>query len=228
VTIFSKKRRSEMFGAQYLHRPIPGLSDFPAVHSIEYKLLGSVDEYRRKVYGDRAVKVSPEMLPEVQDAWDIRSAYYKAWALYADRIQNVEISPGWLGTVGPQFDKLVSSLPSPVLCHDESHKFNSESVWAIGDAPERGVFVPISVDRFTVLLNGHSDTGWYRASNVFGYQTVEWPAGRKPPIEGVAPVTKPISSDCDCFPNVVRVGRYGTWTKAVLVHTAFQIADKIR
>ena len=31
---------------------------------------------------------------------------------------------------------------------------------------------------------------------------------------------KPIATNCDCFPNVIRAGRFGTWKKGVLTHDA--------
>jgi len=65
VKLFSKKRRSEMFGAQYLHSPIPGLSDPDAFSLVEYVLQGSADDYRSKVYGPKSrVEVSPSGIVE--------------------------------------------------------------------------------------------------------------------------------------------------------------------
>jgi hypothetical protein len=221
VRIFSKKRKSEMFGAQYLHAPIAGLTDGMIPIELEYKLIGTVEGYREKVYGRQQVQVSPEALEESHQAWDIREAYGRAWNLYADLITNVpDIGPALLGRT--PVDLIVSSLPAKAICKDMEHRFSSQEVWAIGDAPERGIFNPISVaSGGQVILNGERDTGWYRTSNVFFHGTTEWPGGRKPPIEGVAKVEKPISTDCNCHPNVLRVGRYGRWTKGVLSHEAY-------
>jgi hypothetical protein len=225
VQVFSKKRKSEMFGAQYLHAPIPGLTDGMVPIQLEYKLIGTVDGYREKVYGPGStVEVSPESLTETHPAWDIREAYGRAWNLYNDRIVHVpDIRPAWFA--GPQAapaDLIVSSLPAKVICGDPDHKFNSQMIWAVGDAPERGVFEPLRLAKGgQVLLNGERDTGWYRTSSVFFHGTTEWPAGRKPPIEGVAAVEKPLSTDCDCHPEVLRVGRYGRWEKGVLSHEAY-------
>ena len=229
VVVISKKRRSEMFGAQYLHKPIKGLSDILAVRSIEYKLLGTPEEYRQKVYGNRPVTVSPERLAAEHDAWDIRAAYYAAWFRYEERILNIErIAPELVHEWESQFPLIVSTIPAPVLCEKpEFHSFASANVWAIGDAPERGIFAPVKTDPFQVLLNGEPDVGWYRASNVFDYRTVEWPGRRKPPLEGVAQVVKPISTNCDCFPDVRRAGRYGAWNKSALVHTAYELGKRL-
>jgi hypothetical protein len=248
VSIYSRKRRSEMYGSQYLHHPIPGLVDEKDSRTISYVLRGSVADYRQKVYGGSTIRVSPETLPPTHPGWDIRAAYYKAFDLYRDLIVDVpSIDPGFLGVVGgesgrtspvsisglrlDQFDQVISSLPAPVLCHRPMvHQFLSQDVWAIGDAPERGIFSPVGVADDTVICDGTRGIGWYRASKIFGYSSAEWPGGKRPPISNIAPVSKPVATDCDCFidnrekVSVIRVGRYGTWTKGVLAHHAYQEA----
>lgn len=82
VVIVSKKRKSEMFGCQYLHQPIPLVSKGDPV-DVEYRLQGSIKDYRTKVYGDRPnVAVSPETLETDHKAWNIREAYDSLWAMY--------------------------------------------------------------------------------------------------------------------------------------------------
>jgi hypothetical protein len=226
VEVFSRKRRSEMYGAQYLHKPIPGLS-FGEGTPIRYSLFGTAEQYRQKVYGSRAVIVSPEALTQQHLAWDIREAYFKAWNEYAHLIEPVaEIGPEFLIRLvnNRAYDRVLSSIPMPALCRDEHHKFDSQTIWAIGDAPERGTFCPIPCKPNTVALDGTPDVGWYRVSNVFGYTTAEWPESRKPPFENVSPVIKPIRHDCDCWQGIVTVGRYGAWAKGYLSHQAYERA----
>jgi hypothetical protein len=233
VQIFSKKRRSEMFGAQYLHRAIPGLVSGVSARSVSYRLEGSVEEYREKVYGRRSgITVSPEELETAHLAWDIREAYNTAWDLYKDLIINTpEIGPYAADqlTQNPEFHRVISTIPAHHLClNDREHSFDSQDVWAIGDAPERGVFCPVTEAKpFEVICNGSRDVGWYRNANVFGYRTAEWSGERKPPIEGIARVMKPLSTNCDCLPDVIRLGRYGQWKKGVLSHEAYEEAAKL-
>lgn len=230
VTVFSKKRRSEMYGAQYLHEEIPGLTDNQTPVDMKYIRLGSIEEYRAKVYGRRSgVTVSPEVLADSHPAWDIRAAYHRAWSWYVDRIVNIEhINDAWVRGLfqSGEFRDVISSLPASAVCQEPRvHSFDSQEIWAIGDAPERGIFCPVTEAMpGSVILNGTRDTGWYRTANVFGYRTAEWPGGSKPPLSNIARVAKPLSTDCDCFPNLVRVGRYGTWTKGVLSHHAYETA----
>lgn len=237
VSIFSNRRKSEMYGAQYLHAPIPGLSD-PSVEPImvDYVLRGEADNYRRKIYGTRPIKVSVETLEKQHPAWDIRQAYNEGWAQYADLIENHWITGESIHQVrnSGQFNLLVSTIPRDRIClKPEIHKFVSEQVWAIGDAPERGTFCPVEVEPATVVCDGTFDVGWYRASNIYGYKTAEWPGRSKPPLPDVASVTKPLYHDCSChapqrgLAGFVALGRYGQWAKGVLSHHAYTQAAQL-
>jgi hypothetical protein len=232
VRIISRKRKSELFGTQYLHAPIPGMTERPAVR-VDYLLHGSVEEYRTKVYGDDwHGKASPEDLDEEHDAWDIRQTYNTLWETYSDYIIDQQMDRGWVahfldidarGNLG--FDLIISSVPRPLTCV-EGHVFPSAVIWAMGDAPERGQFVPMrdSVAPNTVICSGERDVSWYRLSKVFGYASVEWPGRVQPPFEGVARVEKPLRTNCDCHAqrdDIMFVGRYGQWEKGVLSHNAF-------
>lgn len=233
VRIISRKRKSELFGTQYLHAPIPGMTDRPAV-DVRYTLRGDVEEYRRKVYGeDWTGKSSPEDLDEEHEAWDIRQTYNALWDTYGDYIIHEEMNKRWVeefmrGAPRAGFDLVISSIPRPLTCL-ESHVFPSTTVWAIGDAPERGQFVPMrdGIENNTVLCNGESEPSWYRLSKVFNYASVEWPGRVKPPLDGVALVEKPLKTNCNCHDDddgIVFVGRYGRWEKGVLSHEAYQDA----
>lgn len=231
--IFTKvNRQSEMFGAQYLHAPLPGLNK-SGPRSLDYSLRGTAEQYKEKVYGAARIPfVSPSAFVGQHYAWDIREAYGRAWDLYSGRIEAI-------GPIGPaELDALVytqkprrvfSAIPANALCY-KAHGFQSSQIWAVGDAPERGSFAPVSVPEMTVVCNGEENPRWYRASNVFGYSTVEWPDGPKPPVPNVAQVNKPIVTDCNCFTHIRgfhRLGRYGRWEKGTLSHHAFEMAAAV-
>jgi hypothetical protein len=242
VTIFSKKRKSHMFGAQYLHAPIPGLTVSDPVE-VAYRLTGgTADDYRAKVYGKQAVETSVESLGKTHMAWDIREAYDAAWDRYSHLVHDANITPQWMGIRDPEeggvslssthWDIVVSSVPMPDLCYQE-HQFHATTVWAMGDAPSRGHYAPYRPPANTVECNASRDTGWYRASNVFAHVTVEWPANRHPPLPGVAEVTKPLYTDCTCYRGrevgfkFMPIGRYGQWSKGVLSHHAYTQAAQL-
>jgi hypothetical protein len=229
VDIYSRRRKSELFGCQYLHIPIPGMTDVAPV-SVRYMVHGDVDAYRRKVYGDFwNGEVSPEDLVGEHEAWDIRRTYDKLWNEYGQYTRGTNLSAGWLGNFmtvdSHKYDAIISSVPRNILC-EADHEFTSQQVWAMGDAPERGIFVPDRLTENTVVCNGLDNPAWYRAARVFGYSTLEWPweAPLKADIGQYEPseVSKPLDHNCDCWPEVIHVGRYGKWQKGVLSHTAYQ------
>ena len=181
VRIFSKPRKSYMRGAQYLHAPIP-LATKTEAFDIHYKLIGSADVYKEKVYGvDLDVEISPNRLSEWHEAWDIREAYDWLWETY------------------------ISSIPAPLLCRSQ-HGFAGTSIWATDKAFD------LDIDN-TVLCDGTWDRGWYRSSLIQGEGNTEWPFETKPPLgeDRLWEVQKPTASNCDCWPGILRVGRYGSW-----------------
>lgn len=228
--IFSKVvRKSEMFGAQYLHKPIPGLSRTDS-RPLDYRLRGSAEDYRAKVYGRAVVPfTSPEKLTGQHQVWDIRDAYDRAWSIYESEIIPVGVIDAVRAMdliLRHRPRRIFSTIPAPALCRT-GHGFASRPIWAIGDAPARGVECPVEVPPMTVECNGEPNPRWYRAANVFGYRTCEWPDGPKPPVRDVSLISKPIRTDCNCFLEVSgfhRLGRYGRWEKGYLSHHAYEDA----
>lgn len=249
IIVASVKQRSNLYGCQYLHGPIPGLS--LSRTTVSYELRGTAEDYELKVYGSREPGrvVSPQEFSGKYPAWDIRQAYELLWSRYESQIMDVQLSPESIAPMIEYYapDLTVSSLPLPVLCqHPDEHAFTGVTCWAKGDAPALGQRVPVDVPEDTVWCDATRDVGFYRASRVFGHSTVEWPGHRmRPPIEGVVKFTKPLATTCTCFlgigysfdqrPVVLRVGRFGRWQKGVLAHEAFNdtikalsaLADKV-
>lgn len=233
VEIHSNKRRSEMFGAQYLHTTIPGLTDVDGF-TVEYALEGDLLAYLHKVYGDELPdNVTVNSLVGKYPAWDIRAAYNRAWTLYRDNIVHTpEIKPIWIGEKYGSFprfnyDAIISTIPAADLCvRPRAHSFSVREVWAVGDAPERGVFAPRLAEPNQILYDGTRHRGWYRASLIADYAAVEWPAESRPPMENVSSVAKPIRTNCDCpggyfGPRFIPVGRYGAWSRFGHSHQAY-------
>lgn len=229
VIIVSKKRRSMLHGCQFLHEPIDGLETESA--TVNYSILGTVEEYARKVYGtDRPPVVSPQLYTGERPVWDLRSVYRQLYDRYEELIIDSVISPFTLEDMLREMnpDVVISTIPRPMICRSGTdHQFTSQRCWAIGDAPEEGQevdnpLIAIPIKPFTVVCDGRPEVSWYRSSNIFGYRTIEWSAARrKPPIEGVVSFDKPISTTCYCWRSIHCLGRYGTWTKGVLAHHAY-------
>jgi hypothetical protein len=210
-----------MFGAQYLHSPIPGVAagDFEI---ISYQLRGTVEDYRRKVYGplyDGAV--SPGSLPAGHQAWDIRKTYDTLWQVYKGWIHHADVNHEWLFNNTEKFDMVFSTIPAPALCRDQRHHFEYQGIWAFGDAPARGQKVYLAINEGDVICNGKPSPSWYRASRIFGHTTLEWSMQGPVPRQHVSEVRKPLWTDCTCWPGITRLGRYGKWQKGVLVHHVY-------
>lgn len=231
VHIFSKGDISEIFGCQYLHRSIPGVYDIRQVR-VSYRLEGTPERYREKVYGAAwDGPVSAEDLVGQHDAWDLRATYRALWNRYIESrgragFTGVVLTPAkmaddWYDSLSSNFDLVINTIPRDRICASPAHTFFGAKVWCSGDAPERGRYAPFAAPEDTVLLSGERYPSWYRAARVFGYTTVEWPEQSKPPFPNIAEVTKPLYTDCDCWPNIKHIGRYGTWNKSYLVHHAW-------
>jgi len=232
LTIFSINGKSKLYGAQYLHAPIPSYTDErrSGWRVVTYTMVGHPEDYRLKVYGPMwDGSVSPEDLEETHHAWDIRQTYDALWDDFKDHIVSVRIDPAGLAalvsglTVYGDFDLIINTIPRPMLC-PKGHQFRSTSIWAAGEAPDLGIdLARFSCPPETVICNGDPTPSWYRVSNIFGHKTVEWPENTKPPIPSAASVTKPLDTNCDCHEGkVLHVGRYGKWQKGVLTHHAYQ------
>jgi hypothetical protein len=227
--IAGKMTPSKLYGAQYLHAPIPGTEVSPA--PIAYNLIGDTDGYRRRVYGDElpaGMSVSTDGLVGVADGWDIRETYRQAWdfVMGSCDFSPLTVAAGDIQWLARRYDIVVSTIPASDLCISGRHNFQSSAIWAAGEAPDLGIKLKFNCDDMTVYCNGLPDDEgplWYRISNIYGHKTVEWP-GRinRPEMLNVARVLKPLSTDCDCAPpNVIRVGRYGAWQKGYLAHQAY-------
>jgi hypothetical protein len=186
--------------------------------------------------------VSPEDLAGEHDAWDIRATYDAMWEMVTQS-RNVAIVPAdvkaeWLdrstGALS-KFAHVVSTVPAPSLCKSpvyhpsqEGHLFRVHTIKAAGDvSPYK--YPPGEFSDF-VKCDGTSAEPWYRTARVFGYRTVEWPRQFQTPTYSdvrVATVRKPLQTDCDCHPEIIRLGRYGAWRKGILVHQVYADAVKL-
>jgi hypothetical protein len=232
VDIYSRMTKSKLYGSQYLHEPIPGL-DYPeAPVSLMYRLDGAMDGYRRKVYGpDYSGPVSPSDYEGEHKAWDIRWTYDELWEKFFNQIRNVNsIHPRDVLHLQRDYVLVINTIPRTQICFTPEHVFDGQPIWAMGDAP--GIqSVPIECDDNTVVCSGRPCDDWYRISNIFGYKTVEWSYNQRPKHNGrplnAAVVHKPLKTNCNCFPQVLHVGRFGAWRKGVVVHHAYHEVEEV-
>lgn len=224
--IFSIPKPSDLYGCQYLHAPIPNLT-FSAPVIVSYDRIGTVEQYRRKVYGAKwKGDVSTQTLTREHPAWDIREAYERLWDDNNALIEPYLVTHDSMGSFPKnEFAFVFSSIPATALCvKGKSHSFESSHIYAYGETPTRKIEMDdFSIGNNHVLCNGLDAPLWYRVSRVFGYGTVEWSISNPPSesgITGSSLVEKPLSNDCTCFPDIIRIGRYGRWEKGILTHHA--------
>lgn len=242
--IYSKKQKSPLHGAQYLHQAIPNL-DCGTPQMIEYKLNGTPEQYRHKVYGtDWDGVVSPEDYWESHYAWDIRRAYSQLWDKYESEIAQMTLGQKFLETFGRnnywahRWDLVISTVPRTVWDGNPAN-FESAKIWALGDTEMPRVDPAYRPAPFTVFCEGDHRVPWYRVSNIFGYCTVEWPwrpyysndaliePWDVPPHKGASIVVKPLRYTGNAAPDFVHLGRYGAWQKGVLTSDVFYEAMKV-
>lgn len=229
VTVFSRKLKSPIFGAQFLHAHIPNIND-PEPHFVKWEHrrnptdgLYRPEDYLRKVYGSAwDGTVSDEMFNPGQQAWDLRAVYDELWGRFGQDVVNWSYTPDNLQYMIERGISIINTLPRELLCQNKKeHFFNYTNIWALGDNHTH--MCPYRPDEMTVVYNGEPFPSWYRASNIFGHCTMEWPGSmKKPPVEGVVSVRKPILTNCSCWPTVRHVGRYGMWRKGVLLHHVYE------
>lgn len=233
MSVFSVKRQSVLGGAQFLNGPVPMITEPEADFQITYRTRGDALSYRHKVYGTDDPTTNPDFvsMSNVHDgqqvpAWDLRQAYDRLWSQFEHSINDEAVTPGWLEANASQFRTIVSTVPLPTLCRSMAgedvgtrHSFTVQSIH-VSQGDDAGAAK--ALDDNTVLYNGDLEQAWYRASKINGVPSVEYSdRGRLPPIPNLVGLNKPIRTTCDCWPDVLKVGRFGKWQKGVLTYDAF-------
>lgn len=229
VALFSRKIKSQVYGAQYLHQPIPGIMNHvPKV--IRYILDGEPQAYLRKVYGDAwDGTINDEMRTQAFVAWDLRATYDRLWETYQDLVFDTEINGALLEEMPREFDLIINTIPRPALCkRPTEHRFKSTTIWASGDTEMGGC--PVRGEEAVIRYNGNPEPSWYRSARLFGYSTVEWPGWMdRPPYGHAVKVKKPLAHTCDCWTrSMVHMGRMGRWQNGYLVHQVYaDVAEQL-
>lgn len=224
MAIFSKPEKSVLGGAQFLHIAIPELTSTDPVAMIDIDATGDAATYRQKVYGDDPTVpfVSfPEEPHSQQPAWNLQTAYDQLWDIFGDSVTPADINPDWFDRNAQQFDLIISTIPLAHICRaragliNEVHHFNAQKVWVATEAIR-------DINDNTMVYDGTAERSWYRMSRIFGAGSTEWSdLGPLPPYGDKRMLLKPIHTTCTCYPDVVKVGRHGSWKKGVLTHHAF-------
>jgi hypothetical protein len=237
LAIFSNTEKSKLGGAQFLHKPIYGIHDEDNPDAVvTYHLHGTAAAYQEKVYGNDPVpfvSFSNVKDGQQQSAWNLLKTYDWLWGEFGHTINEAQITPAWVDENEDKFALILSTVPLVALCR---HRVGATPPMPkVGDSwyPMHHRFtvqdIAIHPDNLapihdnTILYDGTREHSWYRSSLLFGVGGTEWSPQRSPvaPVRPLYHDRKPIATNCDCFPQIVRLGRRGTWQKGVLTHHAF-------
>jgi hypothetical protein len=232
-TIFSKKVKSQMFGAMFLHVPIPEVTPPDPEYTIQVVKVGTREGYAKLVYGDPAHPVSWDVIPSGPlRGWNLKKAYDVLWDRYQGIVHDREIGAADILDIEDSFQVVYSSIPLRSICR-EGHEFTKQDIWIIhGDGKPHLIHGVNDVDM--MYYNGYPPDGsveqtegfdWYRFSQLDSYQAWEHSS---PPNDDwnddwyqLSTGEKPISTDCDCWGGVRHIGRFGRWERGVLTHHTF-------
>lgn len=215
--IYSKKAKSIMPGAIFLHEPIPELTRPTPDDYVEFTKLGTREGYAAKVYGEENAPCSWDLFPEGRHGvWSMGRAYDLLWNVYNKSIVHQHAHAGFLDAVSVRHELVLSTIPATALCETHQHNFESAliRIWTC-PADDRSNWIE---------YNGDPDTPHYRASSLFGTRSIEF--GSRAPRDAMKG-SKPLVTDCDCRPEIHRLGRFGQWKKGVLVHHAYAEAARL-
>lgn len=212
--IFTKDfRPSPIGGAQYLHESIPEITDEEPDGTLLVYYNGNPNQYSQKVYGEIR-ETSWKNWPHEQPIWNMRAAYDRLWDIYSDCIVTREIDPGSAIELTAYMDAVLSCIPPQSLCRSNSCSFESQAVKINYRLDKKK-----DPNLHTMIYNANEAPLWYRRSVIFQWVSEEFPASV--PYDHLPVIQKPLSTNCMCLPEIKRLGRYGTWTKGVLINDAY-------
>lgn len=214
TAILAPRRMTPQRGPIMLHRPIPGINtEQPSGYVRQLVIGGSVLDYRLKLYGDVNIAINGDILEPGFHTWPVPEAYAAMWDLYQHKIIDCEVSPDNLTRLVGYHDLVVNTAPAPNFCLYPEHEFNSVSI-----ALKFETSYPNQPEN-TVVYNAYPDVEWVRSSNIFGAKVTEYDPKNCNDPDLV--IYKPLSTNCDCHPLVLRTGRSGKWHNETWIDHAY-------
>jgi hypothetical protein len=217
--IYSRKEKSQIYAAMFLHKFIPVICPDEPELNIRIFKRGTREGYAEKVYGDPKHPVSWDKFePGTIKAWNLSSAYDRLWNLYSHRIMDVQIAPLTITMLAQKHDLVFSTIPRPAICY-QGHKFRSQNIW-VKHGPSSG-----RLGGQDMMVYNGSDLGdYYRYSEINGYRSWEYSFEPKGELAGciLTKGYKPTETNCVCYPDVVKLGRFGVWEKQILTHHVYE------
>lgn len=229
VTIFSKSRKpSVITGAQYIHEAIPCVTNNNPDGNVIFHKVGTAEGYAKKVYGRIDAPTSWSIFPEgSRPMWSMAKIYDKLHHKWSEKINTRDIDSEWLNYLENKrdmFPLVISSIPAPIICKIDYHIFPKVDV-----VFETHNFVNEQLGENYIYYSGSESDDWYRSSMIGGHGWFEYGIGNAPVVNFIDGKPrqlrngiKPLDTDCDCRKRMIRVGRWGEWKKARLVHHSYR------
>lgn len=212
VDVIGAGGKSVIGGAQYLHEPILNAEHVtePEGH-IEFVKIGDRDGYAEKIYPDASFQVSWDNYEGCQPAWALGPVYDILWGYFQDRLIHDTLEGMSLVKLHQtgKYDIIFSSIPAHALCLG-IHAFPRVSIKLVP-------WSPIEDLNNVVMYSGRESETWYRTSVIFGEAWSEYGGAATARTESRLGF-KPLGTNCDCHPYVVRIGRFGLWDRKILLH----------
>jgi hypothetical protein len=214
VNIFSRKQKSTIPGSQHLQAAIPGVTPHYPEYTVEFVRLGTAEGYAQKVYGDPTHPCGWESYRGVHPSWSVYNAYDLLWERYQDRIEEWEFQSDYMdmAAMSELYDRIISTIPQPALCNSSDHFFEGVPYFI-----KKLEIPPDDHGREIVVWNGLENDLWYRWSILGERCSIESTQFMAGCIEG----RKAIYSNCDCYSELIRVGRWAKWRHGVLLHHVY-------
>jgi hypothetical protein len=225
IKIIAPKIQTQQRGPVMLHRPIPGINtEQPDGYVRQIVVGGSILDYRLKLYGDVNISISGDILDPGFHTWRLDLAYDKMWLMYSGFIEDREVRPYEPDGLCSSYDLVVNTAPASALCmyRGRGHDFKS--------VPIALYFVVSYMDQpdNTVIYNAYPDILWVRSSSIFGNKVTEY---KPEDLGGLKPdliIHKPLSTNCNCHPRVLRTGRFGKWHNETWIdHAYYETRDAL-
>jgi hypothetical protein len=218
--IISRPEKSVIPGSVYLHAGIPDIHGPYPDNYVQYIRMGTAEVYAKKVYKDASRTTGWEHYMQTYPAWNALLAYETLWDYWHELIDPVcDITHEDVHDIVRGHDLVISTIPAQVLCYKPSeHYFAGEPYW-IKTLPTP----PLDEHRDVVVYNGLPDDAWYRWSVLGGVCSIETtlPGYFDEEKVGIVRGLKPRDNTCNCWPTVVRAGRWAEWRHGVLLNHAY-------
>lgn len=205
--------KSKIGGATYLHSAIPDATSADPDAMIRFSKTGTREGYALKVYGDPHHPTSWDKFEGEHPGWSLQPVYDDLWRRYAERIIPMKVDDEVVRDFLKSHPVVISTIPPSSFCTNPEHQFPRRKIWVLDQHYPSVQPNEIVYDGLVGAVGGR-----YRSSLLFGRGSTEFAEGMPLAVEGF----KVLTTDCDCFPDVMRVGRFGKWQPGVLVDHAFQ------